>query len=1582
MARKKTFTKRTTLFTPSTVRAFTGGRSTVENISAAALSGSMTSTTGSFRNDPPGSPLKSTQQLPIDWSKFENHTFFNSAESKVNVAFERIINYYPFDGSRGESIDFMDGLTGFEKWVFDKFPKHMGHLNFGGYQNDGTAIAQFIELQDAAGTYMPTLSRDKSGDPVIDPGANKTIGFEFHINIPSGSAAYTHASASRTIPSGSQVIVQRISGTTEPASAPGGGIHHGFTVYMVDTPLTEPSGTLKMIVSSGSLHASASMKIQKGAWTHVCAQFNRVPGIHQVQLYRDGLYITGSDTTEIYDFGFAESTMTIGSGSNHIYSGTIGKKASTVTFNEQFSGSLDEFRLWHAPRNTRGIDREKWSNISPRKSLRLYFKFNEPTGSYSGNSTILDYSGNSLHGSITSFHSSSRETKGLTNPVLLEMPEDNPVLFPSYSPLLDVNSDLLTSGALYDSNNPNMITKLVPKHYLDEAAVYEGFGQDKELGDTGAAYSSREDFPGGGKVGSPQIMAALLFTWAKYFDEMKMFIDQFGKLMHVDRVEEGTIADTFLPFFAQYYGFHLPEMFPEASIDQFLGKRGHVIEPKVATNSLQKIQNIVWRRILSDTSELIKSKGTIHGIKVFMRNMGINPDRTFRFREFGGAPTRNITDVRDAYTEMNALGVFSGSYAKDAGTVDHVGKHSKRPFVQSPFLITDRDEPGVPEPVGNRSVRFDKIFDPGYNTGSDGNSDLVHHWRPHKYKMDSVYTISASWCGIIEPASWRSNPSAPAVGDSIDATYHYDEADGRRYNETEGVLEGLLLKHGPNSGPNGEASHAIKDKPAVLSDSSPFTKHVGDTHGQMKSVLLNRDPSKGTTEWISSSFYMSMSDGEGNDAPWSVGGWFKLLATGTNQGLFQIGTGSFGAPFRNSETIDGVVFRLGARLYVTASTTPGLAQSGSKRNGLAFEIFDGASHSKLLRKTAQYIPDWTGDSNINNVVGKWNHVLATYDGSKGTNGMKLYLNGALLTENTSGAATGSYSAASTGSQQHGVRIGSVYGDSDPALNRAYLTGALSDWAVWARVLGPHEAKLIHNSAPRGNIYAGEFKETPFRSDECDGLLTSGSWTYEGYYRFPQKGETGINNHVTQSLVRFSTTGSVGPIDQGAVAHRMWANLVAFSGSLDLQTTGSLTLFIRPQVSGPVFKLPLTGADVFNGEKWHVSFGRVRNDLTGSIVSSSYFLRAGTVKNGRIIQYNTNNKWINDHRAGLVNVCEVLTGTYNASGSFFTIGNQGLTFASGSAYGNDGNSTGSLNYWDQATMLNNETFFGGRVAQVRFWSKGLTERETKEHTLNYKSLGVINPKLNFNFNKKMSGSFERLRIDASFDQPVTKSAADGTLKIFDFSQNNFHLSGSGFQPDTRVISPETWDFAMLSPNFDQAKTGNKVRVRSFKSRKNVELHGGSFAPLYAIPANESPRDDTRFSVEISVTQALNEDIVNIFGTLDALDNYIGGPELQFSPDYPDMAALRDVYFHRLQTKLNLPKFFEFFRWFDGTIGNMIELMVPRKTKFLGINFVIESHMLERAKFHYNSHDMYIGPNDRHGLKGQILLQQFIAELKRY
>jgi len=43
--------------------------------------------------------------------------------------------------------------------------------------------------------------------------------------------------------------------------------------------------------------------------------------------------------------------------------------------------------------------------------------------------------------------------------------------------------------------------------------------------------------------------------------------------------------------------------------------------------------------------------------------------------------------------------------------------------------------------------------------------------------------------------------------------------------------------------------------------------------------------------------------------------------------------------------------------------------------------------------------------------------------------------------------------------------------------------------------------------------------------------------------------------------------------------------------------------------------------------------------------------------------------------------------------------------------------------------------------------------------------------------------------------------------------------------------------------------------------------------------------------------------------------------------------------------------------------MIDRIVPRTTEFLGVNFVIESHMLERHKLQYKQADVHIDINSR-------------------
>ena len=155
-----------------------------------------------------------------------------------------------------------------------------------------------------------------------------------------------------------------------------------------------------------------------------------------------------------------------------------------------------------------------------------------------------------------------------------------------------------------------------------------------------------------------------------------------------------------------------------------------------------------------------------------------------------------------------------------------------------------------------------------------------------------------------------------------------------------------------------------------------------------------------------------------------------------------------------------------------------------------------------------------------------------------------------------------------------------------------------------------------------------------------------------------------------------------------------------------------------------------------------------------------------------------------------------------------------------------------------------------------------------------------------------------------------------------------------------------------------------------------------APVYDIPKSEEPTDNERFSIDFSVVDALNEDIMTIFSTLDELDNIIGNPELMFSSDYPGLENLREIYFNKLTGQMNIKGFFEFFKWFDTNIGTFVSQLLPRKTKFLGTNFVISSHALERPKVQYNFEDIYLGDSNRDALKDTILLQLLQGEFSRY
>tara|TARA_R100000008_G_C3587143_1_gene173392 strand:- start:1149 stop:4616 length:3468 start_codon:yes stop_codon:yes gene_type:complete len=1112
--------------------------------------------TGTFRYDSPGSALKSTQQLNVDFSNFSNHTFFNSAEAKVQKAFDKIINKMPFDGTFSEIVAFVDSLTGFEKYVYNQFPSRSGYLAFSGSASPSSP-GTFIEVKDFKGSTTPTLSKNPTGEGVLDP-KNSPFTLEFHFSVPG-------------IANDNQIVFQKKSS------------NNGITVYLEESSSTE-TANLVMAVISGSQSLKTSMEITKGNFQHVAAVFDKSAGPGQLFLYRDAALESSSSFAAIGSIDFTTSPLYIGSGSSQTIAGTVMTPAETL------SGALDDIRFWHKRKTQKEIRKQQYQEVFAQKDLKLLFRLNEPSGTFSGNGSnlVLDYSGNSLHSSISNFSMNQRSTDTFgSSPMSGESRASTISLFPSFSSLTSLNSSFLTEAKQYDASNPNIVTRLIPPHYLRDASSFEGFESENAglSDDIGTAI----DQPGGATVGQPQIIAAILFTFAESFDELKMFIDEFKRLLKVDVLTNETVSNQLLPWLSRYYGVDLPEMFGALSAEQFLDGK-NVRQDRTTTTAIQTVQNMLWRRIFSDLPYLLSSRGTMASVRSLLSNLGISPNGPIRIREYGGSSIRNLGDSFIRRHEIAAMLNMSGTLA-DAGTVNPQGIDPGRPFLQSSFLSGSRTEPGKPEAWG--------------------------------------------------------------------------------------------------------------------------------TQGEL----------------------------------------------GTSQ-------------------------------------------------------------------------------------------------------------------------------------------------------------------------------------------------------VSDGYFTSGSWTFEGRYKFTNK----ISHTTKQSLVRIHTTGSLGN------EHNVMYNCVARKPVPLSSITGSVTLFGRPNsvTDSEGLNLTLTGVDIFDGGKWQISFGRNRNDLIDTYTSSSYFLRASKFSPAGLEQFYTTSSYFDDGARNGTNYAQKFSENYNSSGTFLVIGSQSINTSS-NAFLND---TVNNDYPESRY-----TTFTGMLSSLRFYSKGLSEEETKTHSKNFKSVGVKDPEANFSFVTNTSGSFQKLRLDVSLDQPITESDSSGEITGFDFSQNSNTFAGTGFESSKRVILPERFDFDVLSSNFQSGENPNKIRVRSYKSLENVRESGASFAPLHDIPQNEQPQDDNRVAVEISVTQGLNEDIMNIFSTLNALDNLIGSPELVFSQDYPSLRNLRRIYFNRLTKKVNFLSFFEFFKFFDDTIGDILEQMIPGDTRFLGSSYVIESHALERAKFSYKYYDLYLGEEDRGG-KEVIRLQQIVGSLRKF
>jgi hypothetical protein len=129
------------------------------------------------------------------------------------------------------------------------------------------------------------------------------------------------------------------------------------------------SGTLSL-ESEDSSYVLTSNTVADGSWHHIALLFNRIGSL---RTYVDAELVSSHPMDSIG--GFSGSKIWLGARGAIVADGTI----DTVTVDQEFTGKIDEVRLWNTLRNAEQISRDRFNEIVPESvGLLLYARMNAP----------------------------------------------------------------------------------------------------------------------------------------------------------------------------------------------------------------------------------------------------------------------------------------------------------------------------------------------------------------------------------------------------------------------------------------------------------------------------------------------------------------------------------------------------------------------------------------------------------------------------------------------------------------------------------------------------------------------------------------------------------------------------------------------------------------------------------------------------------------------------------------------------------------------------------------------------------------------------------------------------------------------------------------------------------------------------------------------------------------------------------------------------------------------------------------------------------------------------------------------------
>ncbi len=616
----------------------------------------------------------STQQIQnIDYSKFSNHVFFDSAINKLDFAFKKILDF-KYDANEIDFLKYINSLDGYSSYILKNvYPKNISSIKFNGNSK--------IIVVDKQGAVLSD-SKDKI-EGILNPGLSD-FSFSFHIKLFQNQI-------------NNQCLFKKVITNQQNL------ITDGFICYTsnIDNEYSYLNFAIISSISNNSLLFKT--KIKNNINQHVCINiFNIKENNLEVEFLINNIkQVTLNNNinklnyiSSLFPESFLDKFVYFILGEGEV--NFLNKQDNSQIQLNNCYHQLDDFIYEKSRLKQEDLVQRLSDNIHQDKYTTLYFKFNEPVGNYTNSQIVYDYSGNKLHGLLyyidnDDFITDSTDIKD-ESLINLENINNNPVINGNYQEIYTKRNELLNSAKYFDENNSNLIFKLLPKHYFINQGVFENLPN----------YTNQTNFTQNNINSQNKLndlannhLVNIVLIWAKFFDELKLYIDSITSILDLDydNLNKSDSTSLYLPLLCKMYGFKFTEIFNNNSYEK-LENKNLLYENLFSKRSIRKIQNLLWKRILINSQDFIRSKGTKNSIKSIFNSLGIDSDK---FIDIVETSSNSIITYNDNYNIVHKP-LKSINFNQSIESEFNLNKNViNKPYILLKNLKTSQEKNGIDE---------------------------------------------------------------------------------------------------------------------------------------------------------------------------------------------------------------------------------------------------------------------------------------------------------------------------------------------------------------------------------------------------------------------------------------------------------------------------------------------------------------------------------------------------------------------------------------------------------------------------------------------------------------------------------------------------------------------------------------------------------------------------------------------------------------------------------------------------------------------------------------------------------------------